>query len=221
MSIIAEFTLPVDAFPLGQALRITDGMRVELERVVPVADIHIPYVWVDGGDFEAFERQVGADHHVDAVSQLDRVGDQALYRVDWAETESGLINGSREVDAAIVNAVGRETWRFRLHFLDHDRLAAFYNYCTRHDIPIYLERVYSLADAAGEGRAFDLTPARREALVTALQKGQHATGDDAHRPRHLEAGALPARPEGDRTRPPGGDALLDGLRLSDWSVRRT
>jgi predicted DNA binding protein len=175
MSVIAEFTLPVDAFPLGVALRTAEDMRLELERVVPLSDAHIPYVWVEGEGFDEFERQVRADPYIDGITRLDRVDGRALYRLEWAETESGLINGIRAAKAAIMEANGRETWQFRLHFPDHDRLADFYNYCTAHEIPIHLDRVYTLAEASREGRAFDLTPEQREALVLALRRGYFDT----------------------------------------------
>lgn len=135
MSVIAEFTLPVDAFPLGVALDTVEEMRIELERIVPLGDVLIPYVWVEGEDFEDFERHVMEDQYVDDIVQLDRIDGRTLYRVEWAETESGLINGIKEVEAAIMNASGADTWHFRILFLDHDRLARFYNYCTANDLP--------------------------------------------------------------------------------------
>lgn len=171
MSVITEFTLPVESFPLGAALRTSGEMEVELERVVPVSGYHIPYIWVSNGDFGAFEREVLADEYVRDLVRIDEVDGRALYRIEWAETESGLINGAKEVDAAIVSGTGGSAWHFRLHFLDHDRLGQFYNYCTANAIPIELDRVYTLAEASGEGRAFDLTPDQREALVLALRRG--------------------------------------------------
>lgn len=175
MSVIAEFTLPVDAFAFGQALRTAEEMEIVLERVVPLADVHIPYFWAIGTGFEEFERHVEADRFVDAIATLDRIDGRTLYRVEWAETESGLINGIREADAAIMDATGRDTWHFRLLFFDHDRLADFYNYCTEHGISIHLDRVYTLAESTRAGRAFELTHEQREALVLALRRGYFST----------------------------------------------
>ena len=177
MSVIAEFALPVDAFPLGRALRAGGDLTVELDRIVPLGAVHVPYLWVEAGDeaLAAFEAGVEGDEHVERLVRLDRVDGRTLYRVEWAETESGLVNGIREADAAVVEAVGRDRWRFRLRFRDHDRLAAFYDYCTAHDVPLHLDRVYTPAEAADEGRAFELTPAQREALVLALRRGYYAT----------------------------------------------
>jgi len=175
MSVIAEFSLPVDAFPLGVALETAERMQVDLERVVPIGDLYIPYVWVRGEDFESFERHVDEDPNIVDITRLDSVDSRALYRIEWAETESGLINGIREADAAIMEASGGDGWHFRIHFIDHDRLASFYNYCTENEIPIHLDRVYTLAEAAGEGRAFELTPEQREALVLALRRGYFST----------------------------------------------
>ncbi|MFB6189904.1 MAG: helix-turn-helix domain-containing protein [Halapricum sp.] len=171
MSVIAEFTLPVESFPLGTALRTSEELEIELERIVPVSGHHIPYIWVRNGDFERFESEVCRDENVADIVRVDQVDDRALYRIEWAETDSGLVNGIQQADAAIMDASAGSAWHFQLHFLDHDRLGRFYNHCTEHGIPIHLERVYTLAEASGEGRAFDLTPDQREALVLALRRG--------------------------------------------------
>lgn len=175
MSVIAEFTLPVESFLLGQALRTTEVMEVELERIVPISGLHIPYVWVEGANFDRFEREVRADPNVDGLVRIDHVDGRALYRVEWAETETGLINGIREADAAIMEATGGDSWHFRIHFLDHALLARFYNYCTEQDLPIHLDRVYTLTEASSSGQAFELTPEQREALLLALQQGYFST----------------------------------------------
>jgi hypothetical protein len=176
VTVIAELTLPVEAFPLGRALRTT-GVRVELDRIVPLDGIHVPYLWVAGedADVETFERAVERDPRVERIVPLDRVDGRTLYRVEWLDAEGDLMTAIREADAVVVEAGGRERWQFRLRFPDHDALASFHTFCATHDVSFTLERVYTPAEAAGEARAFELTPEQREALVLALDRGYFAT----------------------------------------------
>lgn len=178
MSVIAEFTLPVGSFPLGRALQTGADMEVELERIVPVSGYHIPYVWVSDGDFETFEREVARDRYIDSVVQLDLVGDRALYRLEWSETETGLINGVQEADAAIMAASGGDSWYFRIHFFDHDRLTTFHDYCLDNDIHLQLERVSTLEEAVTNGLGNDITAEQHEALALALERGYFASPRD-------------------------------------------
>lgn len=176
MSVIAEFTVPVDEFAFGRALSTAGGLNLTLEEIVPTTGTTMPYVWASGGDFEAFEREVAGDPNVAAITALDRVDDSVLYRVEWhEETADGLIDAIVESEAVILEAGSNGAWHFRLRFPEHDALARFYNACADLDVPARLERVYTLAEAFGEGRAFDLTPEQREALVLALRRGYFDT----------------------------------------------
>lgn len=171
MSAVAEFTLSAEGFALGQALQTADGMKIRLEEAVPVEGLHIPYFWATGGDFEAFERSVRDDPHVEAITRLDRIDGEVLYRITWTKTDHGPLAGIREAGGVIMEAFGDGDWHFRLRFQDHDALEAFYQYCTEHGITLDLDRVHTLTDASNEGRAFELTPEQRETLVLALRRG--------------------------------------------------
>lgn len=52
MVAIVEFTLLADAFPFGRATSSDPTVRVQLERVVPIDEDHIPFVWAasEAGD---------------------------------------------------------------------------------------------------------------------------------------------------------------------------
>lgn len=171
MSVIVEFTIQGDAFPFGRAVRATPGMELTLERIVPSERVHIPYFWASGGNFEEFERHILEERNIKSVSQLDRINDDALYRVEWTDTEQSLINGIRVTKGTILEAYSNGSWHFRLRFLNHDYLRDFYNYCDQHRIEVRLDRVYTLTEASQDGRSFNLTPAQREGLVFALQRG--------------------------------------------------
>jgi predicted DNA binding protein len=171
MSVVAEFTIAEADFPLGQALRTVEGVTVSLDRIVPLEGTHMPYVWVHGGDLGGFEEQVRTDRFVKDFAKLDQVGSKALYRIEWTETEHGLLNGIQETQAAIMEAEGTDKWGFRLRFLNHQRLTTFHDYCLDNDLEIELGRVFTPSEPGSSREMYDLTPAQREALAMAVDRG--------------------------------------------------
>lgn len=45
MSVLAEFSLPAEAAPIGRAFEVVPKGRIELERIVLVGDATISFVW--------------------------------------------------------------------------------------------------------------------------------------------------------------------------------
>jgi predicted DNA binding protein len=171
MTIVAEFTLDAGEFILGQVLSRDPHTQVEIERVVPASRRVMPYVWVHGGDLEAFEATVRASDHVKELAALDYLDESALYRVEWQEEVESLIHGIARTNASILEARGNAEWYFRIRFDSHAGLTEFHNYCVDHGITYHLEKVYSLAEGEEEGHVFDLTPAQREAILLAVREG--------------------------------------------------
>ena len=172
MSVIAEFTIPTDEFAFGRALTEADGMNLALEKIVPTGDAAMPYFWAEGGDFERFEREVLADPHVEELARLDQVDDAVLYRARWQKSDRGLLHCIGASEGVVLDAKsGGRTWNFQLRFANHEELTAFYNNCADQELSLTVDRVYSLADAPRDDRAFELTSEQREALVLALERG--------------------------------------------------
>ncbi|WP_254271454.1 helix-turn-helix domain-containing protein [Haloarcula marina] len=171
MTVIAELSINSDEFILGRVLSRDPDTHIEMERVVPSSRRVMPYIWVTGDDLNEFEKAVRESDYVSKLVALDVVNDSGLYRVEWDTEVESLIYGISETNATILEAKGNEHWTFRLRFDDHRGLADFHNYCTEHEITFQLERVYTLADIAGEGFSFDLTDAQRRALVRAVETG--------------------------------------------------
>lgn len=175
MSVILEFSIAGDEFTLGQTLSGEPDMHIELERIVPMGDAVLPFLWVTGNDFEAFEEKVRNSPQVEQIRALDRVGETALYRITWSELTMSLLEGFTEADATILEGVGDNDWVFRVRFSDHDKLTQFHNYLMDHNITIHIERTYTLSEETERGYIFDLSEAQREALVLALGRGYFAT----------------------------------------------
>jgi predicted DNA binding protein len=179
MSVILEFTIGREGFPLGEVLAGQPGMSLEIERIVPTGTQIMPFVWATGSDHESFENVVRNSPLVGELLALDRVDESGLYRIEWEESPVGLIRGIAETDATVLEATGDEEWVFRLRFIDHDKLSQFHNYCTEHDITIHIERMYTLTEDPMQRHQFDLSHEQREALVLALRRGYFATPREA------------------------------------------
>lgn len=173
MSVILEFTIESEEFTLGQVLSGLPGMHLEIERIVPTGTQVMPFVWVTGENHAAFEETVRKSPDVRELVALDRVGDSELYRIEWENAPTELIEGI--ADATVLEARGNKDWVFRLRFPDHDTLSRFHNYCTDHDITIHIERTYTFSEETEQRRQFDLSHEQREALVLAARRGYFAT----------------------------------------------
>lgn len=182
MSVILEFTIAPDEFALGRVL--SGDVEVRLERIVPANDTPVPYLWAVGADTERLEGDVEASGRIERLSVVERVGSHTLYRVQWASDDETLLKAINDTGGVILEAHGNDVWSFRLRFLDHQEIAEFYNYCSENDLPIHVERVYTLTEETLQGRVFDLTTQQREALVLALEAGYFAT------PRETSMAAL-------------------------------
>jgi len=175
MSVIVEFRVPDEEFLLGQVLADPPGMHVELERLVPTGDAVIPYLWVQGEDYAAFEQRVARSEAIGSFDALDHVDGWVLYRTEWADDPFSLLGIISESCGAILEAKGTGGWVFRVRFLNHDAVSTFYNYCTEQDISIHIERSYTLTEKTEFGHQFDLSQEQREALVLAIRKGYFET----------------------------------------------
>lgn len=176
MSVLVEFSIDSGDFLLGRVLQGSEELSFELERIVPTSDAVMPFVWVTGGQFEALEANVKRSDAVGELLALDKVGERALYRITWTRPHTGLIEVIGETDGTIMEATGDdERWQFRLRFVNHDKLSTFYNLCTENDLPVYVERTYTLTESVEGGHRLDLSAEQREALVLALERGYFDT----------------------------------------------
>lgn len=181
MVVVAELEIPADAFDLGRLSQVTDGIHVELERVVPTgSDGVMPFFWASGPEhdtaeaaeaFEVFERAVRDADVVERLTAVARVDDRVLYHVVWADTAANLTEVLVSSEATILEAYGDDPWRFRLRFTDHRGLREFHNYCLDKDISFRVERIYTLDEEQDAKYNFDLTPEQRSALTLAVEHG--------------------------------------------------
>ncbi|WP_458186625.1 helix-turn-helix domain-containing protein [Haladaptatus sp. NG-WS-4] len=171
MSVIVEFTIEKENLALGQALSGAGSTRIELEEIVPSENNVMPFFWIVNPDREGLEVSVAESEYVKNLVRLDTLGDQSLYKVEWTGEYEDLLAGIVKTEGTILEATGDDAWHFILRFIDHDHVGQFYNFCTDHEIPLHIERVYTLTEEGLRGRMFGLTNEQREAIVLALKRG--------------------------------------------------
>ena len=130
MAVIVEFTLDSEAFPFGRSTGGDPHVRVQLERVIPLKEGRIPFIWAAGEDanLDAFERHLRSSEIVKHVETLTRVGDNVLYYVEWNTDKETFLNGLAETGGTIMEAHGDGTWRFTVRFRDHAHLTQFHQF---------------------------------------------------------------------------------------------
>ncbi|MFC7212533.1 helix-turn-helix domain-containing protein [Saliphagus sp. GCM10025334] len=214
MSVIVEFTIEAEAFTLGRVLSGPPKMHIELERIVPTGSMEMPFLWATGTGFNAFETKVRDSPYVKELHTLDRIGDSGLYRVEWNEPREGdLTEGIARVNAIVLEAHGGDTWEFRLRFTNHDALSRFHNYCTTHDLPLVIERTYTLRETTDSGHQLNLSQKQREALVLALQWGYFGTPRETSLDELADELSLSKQALSDRIRR-GNEKVLHSVLLS-------
>lgn len=172
MSVIATLSIPAADFTLGGALSPNPGIRVRLERVIPVGETFIPYLWASNDALGEIESALRAEADISSFTIVDRLDDEALVRVEWDESVDGFLAVLARTNASILDGEGEaDTWRFQLRFDDQDELTAFYRECADRGVAVTLESVHTPGTSDEFGPDVDLTDTQRETLLLALERG--------------------------------------------------
>ena len=174
MAVIIEFTLPSESFPFGRATSGDPNVRVQLERLVPLKEDRIPFIWATGEEFDQFERHLRDSEIVKHVEVLTQLGDSVLYYTEWYTDKEAFLNGINETNGSIMEAHGGSTWSFTVRYRDHADLTRFHQFYQAHDYPVHIDRVYAPDETSRTEYGFGLTPDQRETLIMAVEKGYFA-----------------------------------------------
>lgn len=181
MSTIAEFSVPAEKFPLGDALA-TLPVDADVERVAAYGSDHVmPYVWFSGPDADALsglDDGLDADPSVEAVELLTDLGDERLYRMDWVEDVALVVYVLTEERATVLNAVSEgPRWRLRLLLPEREAVSRTYEFATDDELPVEIGKIHELDDDRHDRHG--LTDAQHETLVAALEDGYYEIPRDA------------------------------------------
>jgi predicted DNA binding protein len=171
MTVIIEFSLPADSFPFGRSTSGDPSVRVQLERLVPLREDRIPFLWATGQEFEQFEQHLRNSDIVKDAEAVTRVGDSVLYYTEWYTDKESFLNGISDTNGTIMEAHGDGDWSFTIRFRDHADLTRFHQYYQDNDFPVHIDRVYAPDEESRTEYGFGLTPEQREALIMAVEKG--------------------------------------------------
>ena len=180
MSIVLEFTIGAEEFSLGEVLSGPSGMRFELERIVPTGNMIMPFVWAIGGDQERFVDHVTENPLVEELLVLDELEDRRLYRIEWNESPTDLVEAVAAADGTVLQASGNREWTFQIRFPDHERLSQFHDDVRTAGVSIHVDRTFTLSESSDDSRSFGLTADQHRALVLALESGYFATPREAN-----------------------------------------
>lgn len=172
MTVIVDVAVPADDFTLGVALSANPGIRLSLERIIPIGKTFVPYLWASNEDLDEIKEAFTQEADVESFIVADTVNDEALIRVDWAEQVDGLLEALVETSAAVLEGTGEaETWHFQLRFDSHDDLSEFYQRCVDAGVKIDIVSVHNPGLTSELTVRYDLTDEQRQTLQLALEEG--------------------------------------------------
>jgi predicted DNA binding protein len=171
MATEATFTVEPGEFPLGTIFEELQGIRVELERIVPGNDVVIPYFWVRGTDVDDIEAAFSEHPGVRNIRLIDSVEDEYLLRVEWDPDYVGILSTLAEAQVPLISAVGtNKEWTFEIRGDNRSDLADFQRLCREHDILVTLTALHALTPVE-TGTESELTDPQQEVLVLAFERG--------------------------------------------------
>lgn len=174
MSVIAELQVAPDEFELGDILDVRGGDTVELETMVPLGQIAVPFVRVHADARDEFHRRVSAHESVIQLREVNREQSATLYALDWDVSNDSLFTALMDVDAQLLTASGTASqWFLEIRFMTHNALAEFHERCSDRGIEMTVVRIYNPTKPSTNPH-FGLTTQQFETLVRAVEAGYYS-----------------------------------------------
>jgi predicted DNA binding protein len=171
--VIATFTVERGLFPFDRLFETRPDAVIELERIVPVGDVTVPYFWITGGHDLDFQRLVAPHEAVVGLTLVTESADQALVRITWASERDALFDALDEADVTLVSAVGTaEGWSLELRAEERSAISRFHALCTAAVVPVTLVELHTLTPNRRPD-SVDLTDPQTDALVLAYERGYY------------------------------------------------
>jgi hypothetical protein len=174
MTVVADVSVPVNAVELGRLFDAGADASLVLERVVPMAETSVPFVWLEhtrrSDALETLERHPTVE---EATVVCDRP-ERSLYAIDWDVTGEPLFAAIQAADCQFLGGwISNGDWQFDLRFPGQQQLSAFREYCEEESLPVEFRRVYN-PTKPGTGAHYGLTPRQRETLIEAVTEGYYS-----------------------------------------------
>lgn len=168
---VASFRLDPEAVALRETFERLPDLRLEVERIAAHGtESTMPCLWTGGVDFDALDEALSADASVAAVLESREFPAEKYYQIDWSEHIERRVDAFIDHEASVLDAsADADGWRLRFRFVTREQFDAFRAFLAAR------EYSFSLLDLAEHDAPRrwdgDLTPAQREALVAANERG--------------------------------------------------
>lgn len=175
MTALTHFTIPATDFALAETFQTVPEATVVCEQHIACSSsTPLPLIRVRAPEQAAFEAALTADPTVETVTLLDDTGPTWLYRIEWTQRVTLVIEMLTHPDAIICDAAGSaDGWQFCIHYPDREALRATHEFCEAHNLSLDIRTIRS---AEGDTRAqlgprSTLTPEQYEAISHAYTQG--------------------------------------------------
>ena len=174
MSVLVTATIPADDTPFGEAMIGHPGLRIEVERSIPLDEL-VPYVHVTDHDAELVKQTLLSDPDIEAVETVESCppdGPPSLYRLKWDQGIKRLITPITDNDGTLLTATGEGgEWHLTLRFPGHDGLTAWFNRYRDLGLAVQVDSIRTPSTTTDQKPMVNLTEPQRETLLTALEVG--------------------------------------------------
>ncbi|AGB39865.1 helix-turn-helix domain-containing protein [Natronococcus occultus] len=171
MSVVAEFTIPADAFALDHTLEAVPDATVEIERLATHSrEWVMPFLWVTSDDIEDVGSVLENDPDIETVRTLNLADGTGYFNVHWSEEIQQLIDEIVDQRGIMQEAEAKDgRWYLKLKFVDQTVLEEFQAHFQKRDYMFELQRLHR--GIGPKERRYDLTPSQREVLTVAQEMG--------------------------------------------------
>ncbi|HKL28408.1 MAG TPA: helix-turn-helix domain-containing protein [Natrialbaceae archaeon] len=174
MSVVSEISVTVGDFKLGRTLSDYSNARIYLERIVPLGERTIPYLWIETDEdvIDDVLKSLRAELDVEAVEPIATEGDRTLVRIEWADDPDVLLDTIVEVGGTVLDGLAAgDRWQLTLRFDDQEDLSTFYRTCADAGVSITVESIQNPGPSRVPARRPQLTDAQSEILRAAYETG--------------------------------------------------
>lgn len=126
MSVTIEAHVDADEFEFGRVIESVDGVRIELQTIIPIGEQALPLIEIHDEDHRTSVEDLRDHPAVAAVVAVEEYDDRGVYAIEWHEDPDTFFTSIRDQDAQILNAVRPNGhWEFEIRFPSREALTAF------------------------------------------------------------------------------------------------
>lgn len=171
--LIVTFQLEHEAVALERTLQRVAGITLEAERIAAHStQWTMPCLWVTNGDFDDVDTALANDPSVAEIVEKYEFESEKYYQVEWAEAVKNRIDRYVDKEASILTArAGSNGWQLQIRFVGRDQFEEFREYLDGHGLSY---RLVDITEPGAPRQSYGrITPAQRNALVTAMERGYY------------------------------------------------